>query len=171
MNQENLYQKRYWNILVELKTHIHYLDIYFLGTERIDRGLNMFFAITSSSSIGGWLIWDKYKIIWAFIIGLSQVFNAIKGFLPYKKRLSKISGYARDLSKLLLFGEEKWFNVSSGNLIEEEIHNLYIKIKKDKLEITNKYFRDSTLPKKKRYYLEAKEQAITYFKNNYDLED
>jgi len=50
--------------------------------------LKYFLAITSSSSIGAWAIWNEYSWILASIIAFSQVITAIIPFLAYKSRIN-----------------------------------------------------------------------------------
>lgn len=71
-------QERYWRELDQLKVHIQYLDIYLEKTFVRDRNINIFLAIMSSASIGGWVVWQHYAFVWALLIAISQVINAVK---------------------------------------------------------------------------------------------
>ena len=50
--------------------------------------LKYFLAITSSSSIEAWAIWNEYSWILASIITFSQVITSIIPFLAYKIRIN-----------------------------------------------------------------------------------
>ena len=63
----------------------------------MEEPINIFLAVTSSGSIGGWVIWDKYSFLWAFIIAASQVINVVKQFLPYKTRVKTTGGILKEL--------------------------------------------------------------------------
>ena len=84
-------QQKYWSLLKELKTHVIYLHNYAASSEWQDKSVNIFLAITSSSSIAAWAIWQEHQIVWAVIIASSQVATAVKPFLPFRQRLSPIS--------------------------------------------------------------------------------
>ena len=79
-----MYQQRYWKELYQLKVHTNYLELYLESSTNVDRGMNIFLAITSSSSICGWAVWQQYSFVWGAAIAASQLITAIKGFLPFK---------------------------------------------------------------------------------------
>jgi len=166
----NIYQDRYWKELYQLRVHVNYLEIYMERSERLDKAINIFLAITSSSSICGWAIWNKFSFIWAMIIATSQLINAIKYFLPYRERMKALSKIVRDFDELLVFFEMKWFDVSEGKLTEEEINNLQFEIRKKKLDSFKKHLGVSSLPIKDNYFSIAKDNANTYIKNFYSTE-
>lgn len=85
------YHTKYWNLLKELKVHVLYLQNYATNQYRLDRGVDIFLAVASSSSIAGWALWKDYQAVWAVVIALSQVVTAVKPLLPYKRRLAALS--------------------------------------------------------------------------------
>ena len=165
------YQSRYWSELREIKTHVIYLQKYAASSDWWDKAINILLAITSSSSIAAWAIWQKYSMVWAIIIALSQVITAIKPFLPYKQRLKVLGEFNDKLQEISLNCERNWFNVAEGKLTEEEIHDLYINIKNQSLEAERKYLKNIVLPKNKRILREAEEEANLYLKKTYHGED
>ena len=170
MCEDNLYQRKYWNELVQLKTHILYLEEFLLQTKSTDRKLNAFLAVTSSGSICSWAVWQQYQFVWAFIIAAFQLINAIKAFLPYKKRLQAIGSLLHDLDELFLIAERRWFDVSEGNLTQQEIHKLRLDIKQKKTRTLHKHLGSTVLPQKKTYLNKAMQDATRYFKNFYFVE-
>lgn len=167
----NLYQERYWRELLQLKTHILYLDEYFVRSEAMDTKVDAVLAVVSSGSIGSWAVWQQYQGLWAFIIAASQVFSVVKRFLPYKRRLQIIPGLRRELEELLLYTEKRWYDVSEGILTQQQIHKLHCDIKERKAKIQHKYLGSSSLPGKANYLSKAKQDATTYFKNFYFMEE
>jgi hypothetical protein len=144
------YQKRYWNQLKEFKTHVIYLQNYAARSDWWDKAINIFLAVTSSSSIAAWAIWQEHQIIWAVIIALSQVVTAIKQFLPYKQRLKAINDLNDKIQEISLECERGWFSVAEGKLTEEEVHNLCIGLKDKSLAAERKYLKNMVLPKNKK---------------------
>ncbi|MEK6765228.1 MAG: hypothetical protein AABY49_03240 [Planctomycetota bacterium] len=136
-------------------------------SEFLDKSISIFLAVTSSSSICGWAIWNKYSFIWAVIIAASQLLNAIKWFLPYRTRLKTLSNILRELEELLNSFEVKWFDVAEGNLTEEEINKLQFEIRNRKTQAVRKHLGINTLPTKDKYFAKAKELANTYIQNFY----
>lgn len=140
------YQDRYWSELREIKTHVIYLQKYAIHSDWWDKAINIFLAITSSSSIAAWAIWQEYSMYWAVIIALSQVITAIKPFLPYKQRIKVLSDFNDKLQEISLNCERSWFNVAEGRISEEEIHDLYIAIKNQSLDAERKCLKNMVLP-------------------------
>ncbi|MBR1091899.1 hypothetical protein JQ621_30940 [Bradyrhizobium manausense] len=139
-------QRRYWQELVDLKRDAIYIDLYQARTEIIDRNIGGLNAITSSASIGAWVIWKDLAFLWAAAIACSQVLQTLKEFLPYKKRLRSLNALSPELNGLCWSAENDWFKVSRGLLTEAEIHDLHMKLKKKKQDALQKAFPASSLP-------------------------
>jgi hypothetical protein len=161
------YQNRYWKELFELRVHVNYLEKYMQQSELRDKSVNIFLAVTSSSSICGWAIWYKYSFIWAVIIAASQLIGAVKQFLPYRTRSKAISNILKDLEEFLNLYEMKWFDVAEGKLTEEEINKLQFEIRSKKTKAIQKHLGMNTLPEKGKLFREAKQSAEIYINNFY----
>ncbi|MEJ2498874.1 MAG: hypothetical protein P8Y49_05730 [Sulfurovaceae bacterium] len=164
----NEHQERYWQELYDLKVHVTYLEVYLMGTEKIDKLINAFLAVASSASIAGWVIWKEYQFIWASIIVLSQFITAIKSFLPYSSRIKSISKILKEMELLSIEYEEKWFYIADGRKTEEEINTLRFELKKNKSKIMRKYFITSVLPDNKNYLQEAERLTQDSLNNYYN---
>lgn len=158
-------QERYWQEFIDIKADAIYFDLYYSKTEQIDRSIKIIMAIASSSSIGAWVIWRNLDFLWGFIIAFSQVINAIKDYLPYKNRLTALSGLSKDINGLAISAEHDWFKVIKGALTEEEINELQMKLKKDKLNFVQKHFPDGSLPESAKLVARADERTKKYLEN------
>lgn len=147
---------------MQLRASVYYLSAYQIYLEKWDTRIQVFLAITSSSSIGGWAIWDEYGIIWGCVIAVSQVINAVKGFLPFQKRAKEIGSLNTAMEKLALDTENKWFSVFEGELTDKEIFDFVSDLKRRKWEISDKHFRDQSLPIKPKFESEAAERTKDY---------
>lgn len=163
------YQIRFWQELYDLRSHANYINVYLIRTELHDRLFKVIIAIASSSSIGAWVIWQKFGFIWAVIIATSQVLTAISAYLPYKARLKNLTGLQLALEELALYAEERWFDVAEGNLTEEAIHKLQFEIRVKKIKLQDKFLKNTPLPDKDNYLIEAEKRAYRYFKNYYPI--
>ena len=92
---------------MQLRANVYYLQAYQIHLG--DNWIQIFLAITSSTSIGGWVIWNEYGIIWGALIAVSQVINAIKR--PFQKRAKQIGSLNTEVEKLALDAESQWFSV------------------------------------------------------------
>jgi hypothetical protein len=164
-------QGRYWQELYDLKSHSYYIEEYLNRTEHLNRLVNMWLAIASSSSIGAWVIWRDYGVVWGFIIAASQVINAIKPFLPYRARLGALSGLSHDLEELFIQTEMRWFEVSQGLLAPEEINKLQYDTRLKKHKVYKKHLGDLALPEKESYLRIAEKNAAQHFRNYYKEAD
>jgi hypothetical protein len=167
MSDPTPYQNRYWKEFYQLRVHVNYLELYMGQTEVLDKSVNIFLAITSSSSICGWAIWNKYGFVWAVIIAASQLVTAIKQFLPYKTRLKALSGLLSELEELSTQAEMRWFDVAEGHLPDEDINKLQYEIRTKKIKSLNKHLGTNTLPKKAKLFEKAEENSRTYINNFY----
>ena len=163
----SVYQQRYWNQLKEFKTHVIYLHNYAAHSEWWDKAINIFLALTSSSSIAAWAIWQEYQIVWAIIIASSQVVTAIKPFLPYKQRLKAVSDLNDKIQEISLKSEKEWFSVAEGELTEKQIHELNIQLRDEALAAEKKYLKSIILPTNKKLLEKAEAEADLYLSKNY----
>jgi len=164
------YQERYWKELYQLIVHNYYLEIYQNRSSTINKAINIFLAITSSSSICGWAIWSNYDFIWAIIITSSQLITVIKQFLPYRSRSISISKIIIELEEFQSYAEMKWFDVAEGNLTEKEINDLRFDVVGKKKSILKKYLAYDSLPAKEKYFQQAIQLAESMILNMYQNE-
>lgn len=169
MNNSSPYQDRYWKELHQLRVHVNYLELYMEHSEFLDKSVNIFLAVTSSSSICGWAIWNKYGFVWAIIIATSQLVSAVKQFLPYRTRLKAIAGLLREIEELSIYTEMKWFDVAEGHLTNEEINRLQYEVRSKKTKALHKHLGVNSLPKKEKLFEKAKESAGIYIHNFYGV--
>jgi len=161
------YPQKFWNQLKELKVHSYYIQNYAVNQNKYEQAMNIFLAITSSSSIAAWALWKEYDYIWAFIIAASQVITAIKPLLPYKKRLAALHKLGDSLAQLSLSAEKDWFFVSESKWTEEEIHSKWADLKAKALSAEKKSLSGITLPKNKKALIKAEEEADLYLASTY----
>ncbi|OES30877.1 hypothetical protein [Alteromonas macleodii] len=162
-----MYQQKYWNLLKELKVHVLYVQNYAVKQSKYDQSLDVFLAITSSSSIAAWAIWQEYPFVWGAIIAISQVITAIKPLLLYKKRLKALDDLLDSLSQIALKAERDWFFVAEGMWTEEEIHNRWADLKEETLKSEKKCLNGITLPKDLISLRAAETEADLYFESTY----
>lgn len=153
--------------MVELQVHIFYLELFYLEAVRLDTSIEIFLAIVSNGSIAAWVIWSKAQFIWASIIALSQLVNAVKPYLPYQRRIRNLESLKIELTELLLQMEAKWYKVSDNQLTDEEIHSLTINMKQRKYQLTSLYLSTTPLPINRKYLAQAEQKANKYFTSNY----
>lgn len=157
-------QQHYWDTFANLKRDSYYLHLYYVSEESTDRLVNVFSAVTSSTSIAGWSIWQSYAFFWGGVIAVSQVLNAVKPYLPYHARLKALSALVADVDALALTAETDWYKVERGLLTEEEIFQLSMNLKKAEHQATQAHFANMTLPQNRNLLIMADRNATNYLK-------
>jgi hypothetical protein len=160
-------QEHYWKEFYRLKVHVTYLELQLERTETIDRSLKIFLAVTSSASIGGWVVWKELAPVWACAIAASQVLNAVRQYLPYKERLRCIAGLMNELEELVLTVEAKWLDIANGELTEAETRKALANLRLLRQKAFKKHFPDKTIPDDQSLFKAAEAKTQTYVNNFY----
>lgn len=164
-------QERFWKELHELKFNILFVQSLLLEAEKKERFIKIFIAVTSSASIGAWVIWKELAVFWGAIIAGSQVLSVIHPQLPYADRLKTFSLMLRDLELLFIDAEHKWQSVASGSMNVQKIDNDRMLLHKQKGEILNKYMPNSIFPDNAKVASKAEQDAANYFARYYPYGD
>ena len=165
------YQGLYWRELTQLKEQSLYLYEYVGNDSKYDFWLSVVLALTSSGSIAAWAIWQKYTMLWAIIVAVGHVVNAVSHLLPFKKRVKALSKLSSEIDSLYLQMESNWFDVSEGKLSEEEIHKKLMHFKSMRQAACDKILNDMYVPKKLVMQNTAIKNSQIYFANQYPPEE
>lgn len=160
-------QLKYWKFLVQLRSSIEYLDLYYEASYKKDRYINIILAFASSASVAAWAIWKQYTFIWAAIITLSQIVAVLKPFLPYHLRIEYLPTFSRETYKLFVACEREWFKVANAGMKESEINALLFDFKKKYTEIDTGLIKCKTLPLDKKLLKIADKNTKDYFERYY----
>ena len=159
----SIYQTRFWNHLDQLKQHTYYVEDYLLQTERVENYINVFLAIVTNASICTWAIWKKMDTLWAALIALSQLVNAVKPHLIYSKRIKALRGLYNELDDIFNYFEIKWYSIAEGELTEKEIAELCSDLNKRKSQASRKHLDSFSLPEKKHLMAKAEDKTKVFF--------
>jgi hypothetical protein len=157
----------YWKEFHRLKVHVCYMELQLCETEEIDRAVKIFLAITSSASIGGWVIWKDLGMLWGCLIAGSQVVNAVRQYLPYKERLKSYAGLLSELEELVVHVESKWLDIAAGELTEPEIRKALLDLRTRRMKAFKKHVPATTIPENSKLFALAEAKAWSYFQNIY----
>lgn len=155
-------QLYYWETFTTIKRDQIYLNHLVNQLDHTERCLNIFAAISASTAIAGWALWQHVAFVWAFIIALSQVYAAVKNHLPFGMRLKALNGLYPEIEALALQAESDWFKVSRGELDEQAIIDLATKLKQNKITATQRHLKNVVAPEKKKIATKANEEATAY---------
>ncbi len=156
-------------MLVEARVHVFYLHHYGALSEWRDKAVNICLAVTSSTSIAAWAIWQEFTWIWPTLIAGSQVISAVKPFLPYNQHRKTVVALADAYQLVCLQIESRWFSVAEGQLPDEKIHEETIKFRGLLLEAERKTMDGVIIPRKPKLMQQAESDAQRYFANHYSV--
>jgi hypothetical protein len=122
-------------------------------------------AIASSGAIATWAVVQSHPLIWAGIIALAQVADALKDLFPFAARLDATSGAVMSLDALLIETLYEWEGIFSGKYSDEEITEKRRKLMQLRHDIETKHFPTGNLPVREALLKLAKEDAIAYLQN------
>lgn len=157
-------QEKYWLDLIQAKFSSYYADERLNESYKINNFINIFTAITSSTSIAGWVIWNELGFIWAVAIAITQVINAIKPFLPYNKRTEYLLPLSTRFREIFNRYDYNWLNVSNGSMTESEINNLIQELRKEMLDSEQEFVGKNIIPDSTSAKAKADQKVEEYFK-------
>lgn len=164
-------QQRYWTELSHLKAQVLYVEGLCADVGKWDQRTKVFTALTSSVSIGSWLIWKEYSFIWAGVIAMSQVVSAVSPALAFNEKRKNYSSLAHDLETLFNQAEAKWYEIAMGRVTVEKINQERTLLRQARTKVTKKYFPSQMIPRKVKILEQAEIDALAYFSSFYPSED
>lgn len=166
-SKSNIYQQKYFKQMTQTKENSFYLLEYIQNCEKWNWRIDVFIALTSSSAIGAWVVWQQLKFFWSTIIATSQIITTIKPLLKFKKRLEILYPLQRELEIIYLEIERNWYRVSNGKLTEPEIYNLTIDFQDRIRKLESEKLRNNSIPENKIFIEKAKIKTEKYIQNNF----
>ncbi|MEM5775792.1 MAG: hypothetical protein AAGU05_12395 [Anaerolineaceae bacterium] len=162
-------QDTFWDFFTEIKYKSSYFDAYRCCARRIDNSINFFTALLSATSIANWLIWGQHPKLWSVLIGVAQIIQIAKPYLPYSKHVAALKFAIPEIQTVLRQIEEVW---NRGQHLEEiddlEYSKHYNDYRKQYDAIVQKYVGDERIPVWKCLQKEAKEDTLRFFKYRYN---
>lgn len=162
-------QRLYWNKMLDLRTAADYIRLYRDYAGQWVTGIATMRAIASSTSIAGWAIWHQYGFVWACIIAVSQVVDALKDVFPMTKRQRAASEYAIALETLFIDAQLEWEGILSRRYTADEVMERLHALRSAHHMAETKSFGEGP-PRRKRLFLEAEREAATFFRQQYGVE-
>jgi hypothetical protein len=161
-------QQTYWNQLVLVKVVACYVRRY--RDEQawwIDR-IGLFKVIVTSSTIGAWALWKDYAFVWAVLLGIAQILDAAKDYIPQTKHRRNASEFVSTIENVIIDARFHWHSIFSGQCATGEIMEKWRTLAKLLNETETKHFPDGLPVKASRQKL-AEDDAKTYFLTMYGV--
>lgn len=159
-------QQTYWNQLVLVKVVACYVRRYRDEQARWITWIGLFKAVVASSTIGAWAIWKDYAFAWAILIGIVQLLDAAKEFIPQTKHRRNASEFVSAVENIIIDARFEWHAIFSGLRSAAEIMEAWRTLAKLLNELETKHFPDGLPAKASRQKL-AEDDAKAYFRSLY----
>jgi hypothetical protein len=159
-------QQIYWQEFVQLKADTCYVRDYRNALGKWVTGVSAVRAIASSGGIAAWVIWKQYAYLWAFIIAVSQVVDALKNVFPFYKRRGALSRWSRTLNRLFVEAQRDWDDIASGKPTNAQISKLSYQLRLKKERAEEKYIPHG-LALRKDLFEKAQSEASQFFASRY----
>ncbi|MDW3192947.1 MAG: hypothetical protein R8G66_11305 [Cytophagales bacterium] len=160
-------REKIWGNFIRTKYQALYLSHFNSYIRTFDRIANVTVAIASSGTIGAWLIWKEYPIVWASILGASQLTNIIKPFLPYLKDKQTLAESYIFYETLHLDYEKLWSEFET-NEDEKMATEKYFQLRDKELQILDK-LKSIKVNNNKKVERLARNEWANFLSSNYNV--
>ena len=126
-----------WATFCNMKYKGYLFELLVSRYQKIDRSVNIFLAVASSTSIAAWAIWQTLPLLWSTIIAISQVVTTIKPYFPYSKIIKELNSRCYKMDLLNIEYERFWNKVQRAKLNDDAIEQLYYDHNKTYAEVLN----------------------------------
>lgn len=160
-------RERYWTFFFSIKHEAYYYKYFQILFHRINWIITGFLSVTTLSCIAAWDIWKNYQIIWAVLICVSQIIQALFPKLPYNDFLISTQFMISSLDKLLIEIEYDWLYLDIHNLSDEEILKRLNSHQAKYSELISQFFSGGYLPVIKYCEKKAEQECKNFFSVTY----
>jgi len=157
-------KNKYLKVLTRFCYGLFYYKEQFRFCINFDRVMKITLAVITASSVASWKIWERFSIVWAVIIGISQVLLIISALLPFKDRITKLRELRVKLADIFEDMENMWFDVCAGKLSEAKINDAISDFKERWRKAEAKYMKDDILPRWGWMIKKSKDYTVAYIK-------
>jgi hypothetical protein len=161
-------QETYWNQLVLLNVVAFYVRAYRDRQARWIDGTGLLRALVTSGTIGAWIIWKDHAMIWGALVGITQMLDAAKDYLPQAKNRRSASEFLATMDNIIIDARFEWFAVFNGEYEAGEIMTRWRKLAKLLAETEARHFPDG-LPANLARKNVAKAEASAYLMGLYGV--
>jgi hypothetical protein len=160
----------YWQELVQLKADSCYVRDYRNAVGKWVTGIAALRAVTSASSIAIWAVWKEHAYVWASLIALAQVADALKDVFPLYKKQTALSRWSGSLNRLFVDAQRDWDDIAGGSCTNQQIRRTLHKLRLRKQAAEAKWIPNG-LAMKQRLFEAAQMEAVQFFRKRYNTDE
>lgn len=163
-------RNNYFELLSQVKFDIEYYKLFYQKYTNIERGIGIVFAAVSTGSLAGFFACETGKSVYAVILVVIQVANAVKPYLPFANRAKELDRLLIKMEYLFAEIENGWSDIEKDKLDEQQMQSMINTFKKRRTELQMEYLPDDILPTDEKITQKADKNANEYLKINYGAE-
>lgn len=162
----------YFELYTRLVYNKFYFEQYRSSASRANFIICFIACITSVSGISGWIKLNQLSVVWAILIIIAPIFNAVSKYLPFNKRISAVNYFAPELDSLIDKVEEDWrsINYENSNITDHGINELIGEYSKQFTEMNHRYLKDDLFPDNQKLAQKAEVERDKFFSNKYGVD-
>ncbi len=159
-------QDRIWTNLANIKFKCIYTAKVSKRSYHAGNMYSIFLALASATSVATWAIWNKFPVVWASIVAISQVLHIAKPYIPFVKNDKEFIEQSLLFESLYLSYEKLWFDNRKEDVDENQIEERFYNLRQKEHDI-NTRFKHVVCPNFKRLIKSSDEEADKYLETNY----
>lgn len=163
-------REQYWNFFVSTKHKFYYYKHFLILFNRINGIISAFLTITTLSGVAALSIWQIHPSIWAGIICISQIIQAVLPRLPYSNLLAATRFMIPAMNRLLLDIEYDWNVININDSSDKEILSLLQKYRTKAIALIEQFFNAEYLPTIKYCEKNAEKECRNFFAIYYAIQ-
>jgi hypothetical protein len=157
--------KNIWPQLQNAKFKEFYVELLLEKYQKLERGINIFLVIITSSSVSAWAIFkiEWLQWVWAGLVCVSQIVILIRPYLNYSKYIKELNEKYYRLQAINLTYLQFWNNIKYEKVTPEEANKKQYELLLSLSEAL-KFSDGLIMPEKKEFCEEAKGKVESYLK-------
>lgn len=164
-------RERYWTFFCSLKHQEFYYKYFQQLFNRINWFITAILTLTTLSCIASLDLWKEHQLLWATIICVAQIIQALFPKLPYNDCLVSTGFMISALSELLIKVEHDWLYIDIHQLSDDEILQLLHTHQAKHCELINQFFSGFYLPTIPYCEDHAEADCKNFFNINYPVKE
>lgn len=110
-------REQIWNARLDAKMNVRYFTHLSQRYERRDRWIKILIALTSSSSVGGWTLWEHLNPLWQILSGFTAVLAIASPIRDYPKLIGQLRTLYGSWLRTEYEWEKLWIRSQNGEQI------------------------------------------------------
>jgi len=123
-------REKIWYLLVDAKTNEYFTELVLKKYQVVNLVINLIIVIFTSSSIISWAVWNKIPILWAIVVGLTQLLIVIMPIIGLPKYIKCYHSMNSLIKYVVLELEELWYKYENHEISEDDSSKLYFNLRK-----------------------------------------